>query len=351
VQVSLFLDVDSLYTLTTLTTGNKGTFSTPPPPAVFPAAHVDDFNACAESAEPPYWSDQNGAFECTQTGDATHSVVMRQMVPLKPVAWGGDIRPHSLLGSRDMFDVSISIDVRITDANGSAIVGARLQGTTNSQGVLWSVNATGGWNITQGMSVVQTPNPMMAGVLPGGFGVNTWHTIRLDVNGTKLNLWVDGAPTITNGDVTWAGASGHTGIGTVQYAHFTEFDNVALYSTQVVCSATPALGVAVKAVPCASEIGPRAGGQLVFTASDPSTCPYGSPCAGGIGTFAVASNPSLCLSASGAASANLWPVVLATCNANDPAQIFKQNYNMLYSSSIAHNGELGMRIWGVGCGV
>ena len=33
-------------------------------------------------------SDQNGAFECTITGDASHGTVMRQMVPLKPIAWG-----------------------------------------------------------------------------------------------------------------------------------------------------------------------------------------------------------------------------------------------------------------------
>ena len=52
--VSLELDVDSIYTLTTLTTGNKGSFPAPPPAAVFPPAHVDDFDACKTSAEPPY---------------------------------------------------------------------------------------------------------------------------------------------------------------------------------------------------------------------------------------------------------------------------------------------------------
>lgn len=281
-------------------------------------------------------SDQNGAFECTATGDATHGTVMRQMVPLKPIAWGGDIRPHSLLGSRDMFDVSFNIDVRLTDLNGSASVGARLAGTTNTQGLWWTVNATGGWNITSGMQQLQSPPAISWGQLPGGFGVNTWHTIRLDVNGSTSNVWVDGAPVVQNGDASFAGASGHTGIGTVLYASYTEFDNVALYSTQKSCTATPSAGSAIVAVPCASEIGKRPGGQLVFTPLNQSTCPYGSPCAGGVGTFAVASNPGLCFSVSGAAASNAWPIVLATCNSTDSAQIFKQNYQMLYTSSITH---------------
>lgn len=53
-KVTIALEVDSIYTLTTLTTGNKGTFPAPPPPAVFPAVHVDNFDACKTSAEPPY---------------------------------------------------------------------------------------------------------------------------------------------------------------------------------------------------------------------------------------------------------------------------------------------------------
>ena len=87
---SILIEQDSVYTITTLTTGNKGIFAEPPPHAVFPTTHVDDFESCAASAEAPYFSDQNGIFECQpKSADPAHGVVMRQMVPLQPVTWGG----------------------------------------------------------------------------------------------------------------------------------------------------------------------------------------------------------------------------------------------------------------------
>lgn len=50
-------------------------------------------------AEAAYFADQNGIFECYPSGDPNHGTVMRQMIPLRPITWGGDIRPHSLVRS------------------------------------------------------------------------------------------------------------------------------------------------------------------------------------------------------------------------------------------------------------
>ena len=51
------ISVDSLYTFTTVSTGNKGQYPAPPQPTLFPKAHVDDYNACPISQEPAYWTD------------------------------------------------------------------------------------------------------------------------------------------------------------------------------------------------------------------------------------------------------------------------------------------------------
>ena len=248
-------------------------------------------------------------------------------------------RPHSLLGSRDSVDSSFTIDVLLTGVNGSALVCARLAGTTDSQGVVVALDGSGSWNVTSGMSAVQRAPAHASGAVAGGFAVGTWHTVRLDVNGTLAHLWVDGAAVFTGLDVSWATASGHNGIGAVQFGHYTEFDNVALYSTHTVCTTdAPRSGDAIVAVPCASEIGPRAGGQFVFTPSDVATCPHGSPCAGSSGAFALASDPTLCLAAAGDAASD-WPVTLQPCDAGAPAQVFTQAYRMLYSSSIVHTAS------------
>jgi len=335
-KFTLTVEPDSIYTVTTLTTGNKGTFAAPPPPALFPAAHVDDFSACAPSAEAPYFQDQNGIFEC-QPADATGRVVMRQMVPLLPIAWGGDTRPHSLIGSRDLVNTSMTLDVRLPTANASFLLGARLAGTTNSVGLVLAVDATGAWNITGAMANVLKGPVLASGALSAPLGVGAWHTLRLDVNGSTVNLWVDGAAQIANlAAGAWIAASGHNGVGTVQFGHYSEFSQFSLFSTQVFCGAdAPAAGAAIVAVSCASEVGPRAGGQLDFTPLDAGACPFGSPCAGANGTFALASDASLCLSTAGAA-ADDWPVVLAPCDATSPAQVFTQAYTMLYSSAIVH---------------
>jgi len=117
---SLRVTVDSMYTLTTVATGSKGSFpDAMSAPTLFPAAWTDDFEACPISSEAAYWADQNGVWECRPSGDATHNTVMQQMVPLRPVTWGGDIRPHSLIGHRDTFDASYYIDAYITEPAGS----------------------------------------------------------------------------------------------------------------------------------------------------------------------------------------------------------------------------------------
>ena len=125
---TLNLTADSMYTLTTLTSGGKGAFGTPPPPVLFPATHTDDFEACVITSEAPYFSDQSGALECVDSGDAAHGVVMQQMTPLKPVPSGGDVLPYSFIGARDARDLSLVIDARVLRPGDSVMLGVRAQG-------------------------------------------------------------------------------------------------------------------------------------------------------------------------------------------------------------------------------
>jgi galactosylceramidase len=152
----LLLDVDSLYTLTTLSSGSKGSFAPPPPPAVFPRSHVDSFDGCTPPGEADYFCDQSGKWECAlDQSTSGRGIVMQQKTPLKPIPSGGDVRPHSLLGSRDSVNISMSIDVRLA-SNGSVIVAARLvrskdaqnDGCTDYAGIVFAVDTAGAWNIT-----------------------------------------------------------------------------------------------------------------------------------------------------------------------------------------------------------
>jgi len=50
-RVTINVTVDSMYTLTTVATGNKGTYPNPPTPAPFPPVYADDYNACITHQE------------------------------------------------------------------------------------------------------------------------------------------------------------------------------------------------------------------------------------------------------------------------------------------------------------
>ena len=236
-SVTLNVTVDSMYTLTTLATGSKGAFAAPPPPPVnFPAVWKDDFESCPLSSEAALFADQNGIFECVKAADAAHGVVMEQKIPVKPITWGGDIRPHSLVGHRDTANGSIVVDGLIAAAGASVLIGAHMQGTDNSAGLIWSTDTTGNWWVHTSISAVGTASQaILTGRLATASAPGVWRSYRLDVNGTgrsqRLSVWVDGAPVIAAADVSGRASTGHFAIGTRLYGDYSQYDNIQLYST------------------------------------------------------------------------------------------------------------------------
>ena len=96
-------------------------------------------------------------------------------------------------------------------------------------------------------------------------------------------------------------------IGTREYAHFTQFDNIQLYTSYVQCGATPLkAGAPVSIVHCAAEVGLTNANRWDFTPSSPG---------GMTGTFSLRSDATLCLAAAPNATAGgAWWLSLAACN-------------------------------------
>ena len=325
-KFTLNITVDSLYTLTTLTTGNKGSFGAPPPtPVLFPSAHTDDFENCPISSEGAFFTDQNGIWECMPSNDPKHGTIMRQMVPMRPVTWGGDIRPHSLIGHRDGKDSSMVFDAYIEEPGASVMLGVRMQGTDNSQGIIFGIDTTSQWGVWRQISDV---TDMSKALLTGtsttiSITSGVWHTYRIDVNASNLNVWIDSSPIIVNWNVTANGLtnSGHGLIGTLLYGHYTQFDNFQLYTAYTQCGATPlTVGAPVSVVDCNAEVGPSPGSQWIFTAV---------PNSGQTSLIQLRSNTSLCLFS----NANDM-LELANCDPSNAQQLWKWNFD-----GIAPDGE------------
>lgn len=333
---TLPITVDSIYTLTTMSGGGKGVPSAPPPtPFVFPTAHVDNFDACRVSSEANYFADQNGIFECFPAADPTHGIVMRQMIPLKPVTWGGDIRPHSLIGHRDGVNYSMVVDAYIEEPGASVLLGVRMQGTDNSGGIIWSIDTSGAWRVHRAIADVDDDGKA---VITGTTTVNAgeWHTYRFDVNGSLANLWMDSVPVFSAFNVTAAGltTTGHALIGTREYNHFTQYDNFQLYTSFVPPGGASLIvaGAPVGNVNCAADVGPQPGSTWSWSAA-PGTMS---------GAFSLVANASLCLAAA-AAPPNL--LTLQPCDASSPYQTWAWTLD-----GIAPDGERKSQFKNAGLG-
>lgn len=338
------LTVDSVWTFTTVAGGRKGAPpAVPPRPAFFPAFHADDFESCAPPQEADVFWDQSGAFECADSGDPAHGVVMRAVTPLLPIPSGGDFIPYSLVGSRDARNLSLALDFRVARDGESVVAGVRVQNGANAGdagwlcvGLLVVVNASSAasaarWAVYASvMDIAAGAAPLVSGassvpVAPGDF-----HRLRLDVNGSEMLLWLDGAPqALAPGgapalDVTPTGLfSGHALVGTAAYGHFTEVDNVALASTYSACGAGGAGALAAGAraalVPCGSELGgPRPGSAWRFRAAG-----GGGGDTVATGALEIRAAPGLCLRADGGAGAG---ASLAPCDAGDALQRFTTTF-------------------------
>ena len=222
--------------------------------------------------------------------------------------------------------MSLVTDAYIEEPGASVMLGLRMQGTDDSQGILFAIDTTSVWGVWHSVSAVGNA-PSSTGTSPVAISAGAWHTYRADVNGTLLNVWIDGTPVITNLDVSGYTNSGHGLIGTKAYGQYTQYDNFQLYTAFTTCGATPlAAGAAVNNVVCSAEVGPVAGSQFSFAAP---------PNSGLNATISLRSNPALCVAAN--AATNL--LELAACNPADGQQQWVWTFD-----GIAPDGERGSSI-------
>lgn len=167
-----------------------------------------------------------------------------------------------------------------------------------------------------------------------------WHTYRIDINGTTLNVWIDGQVGAANANVTGMTTSGHFLIGAGEYGQYTQFDNIALYSTFRDCGvATPAVGSPVVASNCIAEVGPLPHTQWAFDAPPNNGAGIWN------GTFALRAFPTLCLASAPPDAAGTSWLVLATCDSSDLSQMWTWKFE-----GVAPDNERKSAIYNVkGC--
>ncbi|XP_062863241.1 galactocerebrosidase [Trichomycterus rosablanca] len=224
---SLNLDLDEVYTITTITTGHKGNHTEPPPSAPFPKIYKDDFDVKSPNfSEAPYFADQTGVFEyfVNLTSGGAHAHTLRQVLTQRPVTWVADAdQTISVIGDYNWENVSVSCDVYMEEERtGGVFVAVRVDkgggSVRSARGIFFWVFADGTYKVTNDLS----GETVLAEGL-SGTRAHAWHTLTLSVQG----YFASGE---LNGYVLWKDAvvlgpkNGWAAIGTNSF-ELAQFDN------------------------------------------------------------------------------------------------------------------------------
>ncbi|XP_058662513.1 galactocerebrosidase isoform X2 [Ammospiza nelsoni] len=226
-RFSLDLDVDEVYTLTTLKTGWKCGYPEPPPPQPFPSIYSDDFNIRNPPfSEAPNFADQTGVFEyfvnASDPGD--HVFTLRQVVVQRPITWVSDAdQTISVIGNFKWVNMTVTCDIYIEKPrDGGVFIAGRVDNggiyVRDSKGVFFWVFADGTYRVTSDLAGKEI---LMKG--PAGVRDNAWHTLTLNIQGNSASGLLNGYPLWENVTISKPG-NGWAALGTRSF-EFAQFDN------------------------------------------------------------------------------------------------------------------------------
>ncbi|KAJ8409140.1 hypothetical protein AAFF_G00241610 [Aldrovandia affinis] len=227
---TLNLEPDEVYTLTTVTTGQKGSYPAPPDSTPFPKTYKDDFDVRnPHFTEAPDFADQTGVFEyyINLTDPGPHVFTLRQVVTQRPVTWAADAdQTISIIGDHSWQNLTVTCDVYIeTVKTGGLFIAGRVdkggESVRNAKGVFYWVYADGTYKVTNDLSGKTVLAEGLSGTRAG-----VWHTLTLTIEGQYASGMLDGYPLWKN-TVVLGPQNGWAAIGS-QTFELAQFDNFAI---------------------------------------------------------------------------------------------------------------------------
>lgn len=181
-ELELGLDADTIYTVTSTTGQQKGSYGTPPPRTPFPMPFSEDFESYRPGDTPRYFSDQKGTFEVARRPDG--GLCLAQIVPDQGIIWYVNklLKPHTLFGDPDWKDCMIEADVLI--AGGDVEIGGRYD-DRDKLGYRWILAHDGKWQLNWQSTI-------LASGRIGKFDPSAWHHLALTFKGARISGAIDG---------------------------------------------------------------------------------------------------------------------------------------------------------------
>ncbi|XP_078455270.1 galactocerebrosidase-like [Lampetra planeri] len=224
---TLSLDVDEVYTFTTLLTGNRGSYPRPPASQPFPSIYNDSFDVATPLfSEAPNFADQTGVFELFRnlSDPGPHVFTMRQVITTRPITWAEDAKqPITVIGNHNWSDVLVSCDVFMEDAEqGGVFIAGRVNKAGNdisfARGVFFWIFANGTFALTNDLAGRFV---LMSGTAPTKPW--TWYTMTLSLQGDSVVAVVENQLVMTQEKIIMP-TRGWVAIGTHTFQN-AQFDN------------------------------------------------------------------------------------------------------------------------------
>ncbi|XP_019958630.2 galactocerebrosidase isoform X1 [Paralichthys olivaceus] len=221
---------DEVYTVTTITTGQKGSYPKPPPSARFPKVYRDNFNIRNPPfTEAPDFADQTGVFEyyVNLTDPGPHVFTLRQVLTQRPVTWAADAEQTiSVIGDYLWQNLTVTCDVFMESIKTSGVfIAARVdkggQSVRSAKGVFFWVFADGTYKVTNDIAGQTVLAEGQSGTRTYG-----WYTLSLTVKGQYASGQLNGYPLWKNA-VVLTPNNGWAAIGTHSF-DLAQFDNFAV---------------------------------------------------------------------------------------------------------------------------
>jgi galactosylceramidase len=219
------LEPNSIYSISTTTGQQKGSFANVPAAKAFPFPYYETFDEYAAPRQwgclPHYTADIDGIFEIADRPDKTGKC-LRQVLDRKPQSWAPEWMPYTIIGDEHWQDYEVSADVYLDDGGWAGVLG-RINSVGDGYGCVpkgyyLRLAADGSCALVTisgkagkvelgdkehqarlragGKSGEKDENQTVTGTVANVSG-NQWHNVKLQFSGDLITGFVDGAPVLS----------------------------------------------------------------------------------------------------------------------------------------------------------
>jgi galactosylceramidase len=199
------LDPKAIYSISTTTGQQKGSFDRVPADKEFPFPYFETFDEYADAKQwgylPHYTADISSVFEIAERPNKSGKC-LRQVLAKPAQSWAPEWMPYTIIGDRNWKDYEVSADVYLDNGGWAGVMG-RVNNVGTGYGCVpkgyylqLSVNGRCALYATTQARNEAAGNQIATGTAANIAG-NQWHNVKLQFSGDTLTGFVDGAQVLS----------------------------------------------------------------------------------------------------------------------------------------------------------